>query len=170
MAYRGPVSKPLQIIDCRSSRGRQARLPDQMLPSSPRFLDDSCRPLFPINLLPQVSTNADVYRDLLRPRTRYPYTSSAEDWEAAFRQLDRWKKFRTWQLDNRWQTVGFSAYLDKKRREFERMAAKSMYATVAPPGIVEVIRTPHYLLSQCDISSRHFQGSSVSYLSSSTRL
>ncbi|PVH70197.1 hypothetical protein DL98DRAFT_504867, partial [Cadophora sp. DSE1049] len=85
------------------------------------LLDDGCRPLFLISLLLQVSTNADAYRDLLRPWTRYPGTSNPEDWQVFSRQLRRWKEFRKWQLGNRRQTVGFSEYLNEQQREFERM-------------------------------------------------
>ncbi|KAG4441491.1 hypothetical protein IFR05_003018 [Cadophora sp. M221] len=45
------------------------------------LLDDGCRPLFLISRLPQVSANADAYRDLLRPWTRYSGTSNPEDWQ-----------------------------------------------------------------------------------------
>lgn len=53
---------------------------------------------------------------------------SPEDWEVFSRQLRRWKEFRTWQLGNRRQTVGFSEYLDEQRREFERMGAAEFAA------------------------------------------
>lgn len=83
------------------------------------LLDDGSRPLFPISLLPQVETNRDAYRDLLRPWTRYPNTSDPEDWQVFSRQWDRWKQFRTWQLRNRRQTPSFSRYLHEYRRDFE---------------------------------------------------
>lgn len=60
---------------------------------------------------------------MLRPWTKYPDTPSLQDWAVFSRQLRRWKEFRTWQLGNRRQAVGFSGYLDEKRREFERMGA-----------------------------------------------
>ncbi|KFZ01929.1 hypothetical protein V500_00558 [Pseudogymnoascus sp. VKM F-4518 (FW-2643)] len=85
------------------------------------LLDEGCRPLFPISLLPEVSANADAYQDLLRPWTRYPCKSNPEDWQVFSRQLRRWKEFRKWQLDNRGETVEFSEYLDEQRRQVERM-------------------------------------------------
>lgn len=92
------------------------------------LLDDGCRPLFPLSLLPQVSTDTDAYRDMLRPWTEYPDTPSPQDCDVFSRQLRRWKEYRAWQLVNRRQTVGFSEYLDEKRREFERMGASEFTA------------------------------------------
>ena len=54
------------------------------------------------------------------------------------RQLRRWKEFRTWQLGNRRQTVGFSEYLDEQRREFERMGVAAGWT--ARPDFVQAIR------------------------------
>jgi hypothetical protein len=103
------------------------------------LLDDGCRPLFLISLLLQVSTNADAYRDLLRPWTRYPGTSNPEDWQVFSRQLRRWKEFRKWQLGNRRQTVGFSEYLNEQQREFERMGVAAGWT--ARPDFEQAIRS-----------------------------
>jgi hypothetical protein len=65
---------------------------------------------------------------MLRPWTKYPDTPSPQDWDVFSRQLRRWKEYRAWQLVNRRQTVGFSEYLDEKRREFERMGASEFTA------------------------------------------
>lgn len=88
------------------------------------LLSHGFRPLFPISLLPQVSTNAEAYRDLLRPWTRYPDTSDPEDCHVFSRQLDRCKQFCAWQLRNRGQTLSFSQYLDEHRRDFVMMGGK----------------------------------------------
>ncbi|KAK3338578.1 hypothetical protein B0H65DRAFT_434262, partial [Neurospora tetraspora] len=94
------------------------------------LLDDGCRPLFPLSLLPQVSTDPDAYRDMLRPWAEYPDTPNPHNW-VFFRQLRRWKEYRAWQLVNRRQTVGFSEYLDDKRRELEMMGE---YKVIAKPN------------------------------------
>jgi len=103
------------------------------------LLDDGCRPLFLISLLLQVSTNADAYRDLLRPWTRYPGTSNPDDWQVFSRQLRRWKEFRKWQLGNRRQTVGFSDYLNEQQCEFERMGVAAGWT--ARPDFEQAIRS-----------------------------
>ncbi|KAA8628537.1 hypothetical protein SMACR_09825 [Sordaria macrospora] len=95
------------------------------------LLDDGCRPLFPLSLLPQVSTDPDAYRDMLRPWTEYPDTPSPQDWGVFSRQLCRWKEYRAWQLVNRRLTVGFSEYLDEERRHYEMMGA---YKVTADPN------------------------------------
>ncbi|KAK3388288.1 hypothetical protein B0T20DRAFT_365067, partial [Sordaria brevicollis] len=94
------------------------------------LIDDGCRPLFPLSLLPQVSKDPDAYRDMLRPWTEYPDTPSSEDWGVFSRQLCRWKEFRAWQLVNRRQTIGFSEYLDQERRQLEMMEE---YKVIAAP-------------------------------------
>lgn len=75
---------------------------------------------------------------MLRPWTRYPDTTHVEDWQVFSRQLRRWKEFRSWQLANRRQTVGFSEYLDEQRREFEREGGPA--ERTAQPDFEEVVR------------------------------
>ncbi|TKA63639.1 hypothetical protein B0A55_11092 [Friedmanniomyces simplex] len=85
------------------------------------LLDDGSRPLFPISLILQVSTDVDANHDLLRPWTQHPCTSNPSDWQVFSMQLLRWEEFRKWQLRNRRQTVEFSEYLKGQQRMFDRM-------------------------------------------------
>ena len=103
------------------------------------LLNDGCRPLFLISLLLQVSTNTDVYHDLLRLWTRYLGMSNPEDWQVFSRQLRHWKEFRKWQLGNRRQTVGFSEYLNEQQREFERIGVAAGWT--ARPDFKQAIRS-----------------------------
>ncbi|KAK1774723.1 hypothetical protein QBC45DRAFT_31931 [Copromyces sp. CBS 386.78] len=100
------------------------------------LLDDGCRPLFPLSLLPQVSTDPDAYRDMLRPWTEYPDTPSPQDWAVFSRQLCRWKEYRAWQLVNRRLTVVFSEYLNEERRHYEMMGA---YKVTADPDFEQEV-------------------------------
>jgi hypothetical protein len=102
------------------------------------LLDDGCRPLFPISLLPLVSTNADTYRDLLRPWTRYPDTCDSEDWMVFSRQLQRWKEFRTWQHVERRRPVTFAEFLGEHRRDSERIGGSIKW--IASPRYEEATR------------------------------
>jgi len=84
------------------------------------LLDYGCRPLFDLGLLTAVETNPEAYHDLLKPWTRYPDESDAEDWMVFSRQLDRWKEFRIWRLRSRGKTANFSEYLEEHRRDWVR--------------------------------------------------
>ncbi|KAK0624523.1 hypothetical protein B0T17DRAFT_654453 [Bombardia bombarda] len=103
------------------------------------LLDDGCRPLFDLSLLPQVSTNPDAYHNLLRPWTTYSDMSYEEDWQVFSRQLFRWNEFRSWQLKCRGQIPSFSEYLEEYQREHERLQfGPSVWA--ADPDTEEVAR------------------------------
>ncbi|KAL9024581.1 MAG: hypothetical protein Q9196_006414 [Gyalolechia fulgens] len=83
------------------------------------LLDDGCRPLFHVRLLPQIEANPDAYVHLLRPwaSQKHP-TDPREAWQALSKQWDRWKEFRVWQLRGRRRRPGFDEYLDAYRRDY----------------------------------------------------
>lgn len=93
------------------------------------LLEEGGRPLFHIELLPQISANVDEYHDLLRPWRLYPDSPHHDDWELFHRQIIRWQEFRVSQLWHRGCTFGFSEYLDQQRRHEHMLggASKSIY-------------------------------------------
>lgn len=83
------------------------------------LLDDGCRPLFHVGLLPQIEANPDAYAHLLRPWARQQHPADAkETWQAISRQRNRWKEFRAWQLRGRRRRPGFDEYLAAHRRDY----------------------------------------------------
>ncbi|UKZ72196.1 uncharacterized protein TrAtP1_013135 [Trichoderma atroviride] len=80
------------------------------------LLEEGGRPLFDIELLPQIAANVDKYYDLLWPWRLYPDAPHPTDWEVFHRQLFRWQEFRVSQLWHRGRILGFPEYLDQQRR------------------------------------------------------
>ena len=104
------------------------------------LVEDGGRPLYPLGLLDQVSLNPGEYRDMLRPWLMDPDSAiSPDDWRVFSRQLDRWRKFREWQLDNRnvSDEQGFPAFLEAEKREMALMGAST---ATTQPGMDEAIR------------------------------
>ncbi|KAK1242914.1 hypothetical protein MKX08_005726 [Trichoderma sp. CBMAI-0020] len=84
------------------------------------LLEEGGRPLFDVELLPQTSANVGKYKDLLRPWRQSPDGPARIDWEVFHRQLCHWEEFRVSQLWHRGRTLGFSEFVDKRRR-FQHM-------------------------------------------------
>jgi hypothetical protein len=83
------------------------------------LLDDNCRPLFHVDLLPHIEANPDAHTHLLRPWTTQQHPADAKGkWQALSRQWNRWKEFRAWQLRGRRRRPGFGEYLDVYRRDY----------------------------------------------------
>lgn len=83
------------------------------------LLDDNCRPLFHVELLPHIEANLDAHAHLLRPWTTQQHPADAkEKWQVLSRQWNRWKEFRAWQLRGRRRRPGFGEYLDVYRRDY----------------------------------------------------
>ncbi|KAL1855291.1 hypothetical protein VTK73DRAFT_8584 [Phialemonium thermophilum] len=102
------------------------------------LVKDGGRPLYPIALLPTVSTKSVEYQRLLRPwaealadRGRYfarwdhrNDRGSLNQWEVFGRQLYRWELFRAWQRDNRHlgdEEGGYAAHLERRKKKLEEM-------------------------------------------------
>lgn len=81
------------------------------------LVGDGGRPCYPIAQLEHVSKNPEEYRLLLRPFQEYLGNSHPE-WQVFTGQLDRWRKFRRWQQDNRGidDDRSFSAYVEAQER------------------------------------------------------
>ncbi|KAH7308992.1 hypothetical protein B0I35DRAFT_482741 [Stachybotrys elegans] len=102
------------------------------------LLDDNCRPLFHVNLLPHIEANPDAHIGLLRPWIIQQHPADVEgQWQALSRQWNRWNEFRAWQLHGRRRRPGFGAYLDAYRRNylmrggFSRRAAEPKFEQAA---------------------------------------
>ncbi|CAM1501499.1 Fc.00g034830.m01.CDS01 [Cosmosporella sp. VM-42] len=97
------------------------------------LLSDGGRPLYTIDLLEQVLSNPDEYRDMLRPWRFTPRFS--EPWpelRQVFRsQFKRWEAFRKWQRDNRGleddDDGGFPAYVERQKLKGEQEIPRTAY-------------------------------------------
>lgn len=92
------------------------------------LLEEGGRPLFHVDLLPQISENVDEYHDLLRSWRLYPDSPNNSDWQefnwqVFHRQLLRWQEFRLWQLNCRGRTIEFPEYLYQHQRQLEMMGS-----------------------------------------------
>ncbi|KAL6892144.1 hypothetical protein GGI43DRAFT_430217 [Trichoderma evansii] len=76
------------------------------------LLEEGGRPLFHIDLLPQISANVDKYHDLLRPWRPYPDSAGPTDWEVFHTQI-------------RGRNFEFPEYLDRERRHEQIMGGTS---------------------------------------------
>lgn len=115
---------PTVPIDCDAmSRRRETEAYDDLV-------KHGGRPLYPIDLLDEVSRNPEGYNELLRPwkapigATDKPWDvrDTWEPWEVFERQWKRWQEFRHWQRDNRWQEddSGYSEYVEDTKRFTKR--------------------------------------------------
>lgn len=103
------------------------------------LLDDNCRPLFDVHLLPHIEANPDAHAHLLRPWTAQQHPADAKGkWQALSRQWNRWKEFRAWQLRGRRRRPGFGEYLDAYMRDSLMSGGTSRRAT--EPGFEQVAR------------------------------
>ncbi|KAK1768843.1 hypothetical protein QBC33DRAFT_557604 [Phialemonium atrogriseum] len=87
------------------------------------LVNDGGRPLYPIDLLGQVSRAAEEYREMLRP-WQNPL-EARKPWEVFHRQLRRWRDFRKWQNDNRGleeDDGGFPSYVERTKLEERKWA------------------------------------------------
>lgn len=93
------------------------------------LIEEGGRPLFDIELLPQISENVEEYGDLLRPWRLYPDSTHPTDWEVFHRQIYHWQEFRAAQLWHRGRTLGFPEFLEQQRRNDHMLGepSKSMY-------------------------------------------
>lgn len=83
------------------------------------LLDDNCRPLFHVDLLPLIEANLDAHAHLLRPWTTQQHPADVKgQWQTLSKQWNRWKEFRAWQLRGRRRRPGFGEYLDVYRRDY----------------------------------------------------
>ncbi|KAM4055223.1 hypothetical protein HRG_006023 [Hirsutella rhossiliensis] len=85
------------------------------------LVNDGGRPLYPIDLLEQVSTDVHLFSDMLQPWL-YPDLDTLE-WQVFGRQWARWEQFRKWQNDHRGledDDGGFPAFVERLKRLFGR--------------------------------------------------
>ncbi|KAB5513039.1 hypothetical protein GE09DRAFT_1047315 [Coniochaeta sp. 2T2.1] len=87
------------------------------------LLDEGGLPVYPIDLLEEVSADPEQYRDRLRPWQEYPDTSELY-WNDVFqKQLKRWRDFRAWQVDNRGlqdDEREYHEFLERRKLDEER--------------------------------------------------
>lgn len=87
------------------------------------LLDEGGLPVYPIDLLEQVSADPEKYRDCLRLWQDDPDTPELY-WNDIFqRQLKRWRDFRAWQADNRGlqdDEREYHEYLERQKLDEER--------------------------------------------------
>lgn len=87
------------------------------------------QPLYPIDLLNEISGNSGEYTDMLRP-----WQNPADlmrSWEVFQRQWRRWQDFRAWQRDNRGlqdENDGYAAYVEWRKRIEKRDRKEEHYA------------------------------------------
>lgn len=94
----------------RSTIGRrQGSLSPTLSPEPPEvaaakyhlLVEESGRPLFPLDRLNNIASNPGIYQTLLRPWADDPDIPKPNDWKVFWKQLDDWGDFRRWQRDNR---------------------------------------------------------------------
>ncbi|KAL8329152.1 hypothetical protein RB597_004744 [Gaeumannomyces tritici] len=116
--------RPVQSYYPSPSRSSTVELPEDEeheyeIKCHQALLDDNCRPLFHVDLLPHIEANPDAHAHLLRPWTAQQHPADAKGkWQALSRQRNRWKEFRAWQLRGRRRRPGFGEYLDVYRRDY----------------------------------------------------
>ncbi|EGX94715.1 hypothetical protein CCM_02986 [Cordyceps militaris CM01] len=81
------------------------------------LIKDGGRPLYPIQMIEQISGNPQQYRDLLQPFWKHPEPHSCRDWEVFQRQWRQRQTFRNWQLHNRGIIVeeDFDAHVQERK-------------------------------------------------------
>ncbi|KAM3537479.1 hypothetical protein ARSEF1564_009596 [Beauveria bassiana] len=87
-----------------------------------RLVDDGGRPLYSIDSLGQVLQNPDEYQEMLRPFWSHPRSTHSAN-HVFQKQRDRWRDFRSWQLDNRGLSDPADAF-DAHVREYRDMLKK----------------------------------------------
>lgn len=85
------------------------------------------QPLYAISLIGHISKDPEQYRDLLRLWLNCPTSDSPPNWTEIFKtQLERWRDFGKWQLDNRGlpdENDGYPAFVDMAKRRYNRDGA-----------------------------------------------
>ncbi|KAM3517065.1 hypothetical protein NHJ13051_009325 [Beauveria bassiana] len=87
-----------------------------------RLVDDGGRPLYSIDSLGRVLQNPDEYQEMLRPFWSHPRSTHSAN-HVFQKQRDRWRDFRSWQLDNRGLSDPADAF-DAHVREYRDMLKK----------------------------------------------
>ncbi|KAI1175783.1 hypothetical protein F4777DRAFT_295726 [Nemania sp. FL0916] len=77
------------------------------------------RPLFPLDILDDITIDPKKYTLLLRPWMDDPDSTSPDDWRVFSKQQVRWQDFRDWQRNNREipKHERFSAFFAMKKRD-----------------------------------------------------
>ncbi|KAJ6436761.1 reverse transcriptase [Purpureocillium lavendulum] len=85
------------------------------------------QPLYAIDIIGLISKDPERYRDLLRPWLKCPTSESPPNWTEIFKtQLERWRDFGKWQLDNRGlpdENDDYLAFVEMARRRYDRDGA-----------------------------------------------
>ncbi|PMB67897.1 hypothetical protein BM221_006072 [Beauveria bassiana] len=87
-----------------------------------RLVGDGGRPLYSIDSLGRVLQNPDEYQEMLRPFWSHPRSTHSAN-HVFQKQRDRWRDFRSWQLDNRGLSDPADAF-DAHVREYRDMLKK----------------------------------------------
>ncbi|KAG6017924.1 hypothetical protein E4U43_008314 [Claviceps pusilla] len=83
-----------------------------------RLVNDGGRPMYSFDLIKTIAKDRSAYHDMLEPYARPPRghivseLDGFEQYQVLPRQLDRWRKFRRWQRDNR--GIDDSAYFEQE--------------------------------------------------------
>lgn len=85
-------------------------------------MEQGGRPVYPISLLDEISTNPHEYHDLLQPWLEYPDVLEAHNWMTIFQQqLTSWEYFLAWRNERRGiydYDAEYSLYVERMKRGY----------------------------------------------------